>query len=63
MKNGKSKDEKSALGKNFLSVDGAVPGSIQKSRTGNLMCFYMFMLQVLKSIQDNYKLVGFCLGS
>ncbi|CAG2229316.1 SCYL2 [Mytilus edulis] len=34
MQNGKSKDDKSAsLGKSFLSVDGAVPTGIQKSRT------------------------------
>ncbi|XP_063416116.1 SCY1-like protein 2 isoform X4 [Mytilus trossulus] len=37
MQNGKSKDDKSAsLGKSFLSVDGAVPTGIQKSRTGSL---------------------------
>lgn len=40
MQNGKSKDDKSAsLGKSFLSVDGAVPTGIQKSRTGILLLY------------------------
>ena len=40
MKNGKSKD--------YLSVDGGVPSSIQKSRTGN--CYFFHDIQTF-----NYK--------
>lgn len=48
MKNGKSKD--------YLSVDGGVPSSIQKSRTGN--CYFFFTTykrSIIRSHRIQYR--------